>query len=160
MIQPKKKYTKTINPFFYADEKVNDVDDTIDDMKDKGQWPDQASKESQQTVTQQLEKIDDLDAWNSWVEKANEEAENNPEDFKQNSEQNENSVFNKINKARQNFDPDFTVWMDTISRGRYEDTNDLFEPPEQVDYHIEDWFDDAHEQLMPVVKRWIEINNV
>ena len=103
--EPKKKYTKTINPFFYADEKVNDVDDTIDDMKDKGQWPDQASKESQQTVTQQLEKIDDLDAWNSWVEKANEEAENNPEDFKQNSEQNENSVFNKINQARQNFDP-------------------------------------------------------
>ena len=101
----KKKYTKTINPFFYADEKVNDVDDTIDDMKDKGQWPDQASKESQQTVTQQLEKIDDLDAWNSWVEKANEEAENNPEDFEQNSEQNENSVFNKINKARQSFDP-------------------------------------------------------
>jgi len=101
----KKKYTKTINPFFYADERVNDVDDTIDDMKDKGQWPDQASKESQQTVTQQLEKIDDLDAWNSWVEKANEEAENNPEDFEQNSEQNENSVFNKINKARQSFDP-------------------------------------------------------
>ena len=63
-------------------------------------------------------------------------------------------------EARQNFDPDFTVWMDTISRGRYEDTNNLFEPPEQVDYHIEDWFDDAHEQLMPVVKRWIEINNV
>jgi adenylylsulfate kinase len=63
-------------------------------------------------------------------------------------------------EARTNFNPDFTVWMDTISRGRYEDTNDLFEPPEQVDYHIEDWFDDAHEQLMPVVKRWIEINNV
>jgi adenylylsulfate kinase len=63
-------------------------------------------------------------------------------------------------EARTNFNPDFTVWMDTISRGRYEDTNDLFEPPEQVDYHIEDWFDDAHEQLMPVVKRWMEINNV
>jgi adenylylsulfate kinase len=63
-------------------------------------------------------------------------------------------------EARKNFNPDFTVWLDTISRGRYEDTNDLFEPPEQVDYHIEDWFDDAHEQLMPVVKRWIEINNV
>jgi adenylylsulfate kinase len=63
-------------------------------------------------------------------------------------------------ETRSQFNPDFTVWMDTISRGRYEDTNDLFEPPEQVDYHIEDWFDDAHEQLMPVVKRWIEINNV
>lgn len=101
----KKKYTKTVNPFFYADEPVNEIDDTIDDMKDKGQWPDQASKESQQTVVEQLEKIDDLDAWNSWVEKANEEAEKNPEDFEQNSEQNENSVFNKINKARQSFDP-------------------------------------------------------
>ena len=101
----KKKYTKTNNPFFYADEPVNDVEDTIDDMKDKGQWPDQASKQSQQTVVEQLEKIDDLDAWNSWVDKANKEAENNPENFEQNSEQNENSVFNKINKARQSFDP-------------------------------------------------------
>ena len=120
--EPKKKYTKTINPFFYADEKVNDVDDTIDDMKDKGQWPDQASKESQQTVTQQLEKIDDLDAWNSWVEKANEEAENNPEDFKQNSEQNENSVFNKINKARQNFDPSKIKELE-ISEEQYRDAS-------------------------------------
>jgi len=63
-------------------------------------------------------------------------------------------------EARTNFNPDFTVWMDTISRGRYEDTNDLFEPPEQVDYHIEKWFNNAHEQLMPVVKRWMEINDV
>ena len=62
--------------------------------------------------------------------------------------------------TRLEFNPDYTVWMDTIPEGRFEDTNDLFEPPEQVDYHIEDWFDDAHEQLMPVVKRWIEINNV
>jgi len=63
-------------------------------------------------------------------------------------------------EARTNFNPDFTVWMDTISRGRYDDTNDLFEPPEQVDYHIEKWFNNAHEQLMPVVKRWMEINDV
>jgi adenylylsulfate kinase len=62
--------------------------------------------------------------------------------------------------TRLEFNPDYTVWMDTISRGKFEDTNDMFEPPEKVDYHIEDWFDNAHEQLMPVVKRWMEIKNV
>ena len=62
--------------------------------------------------------------------------------------------------TRLEFNPDYTVWMDTISRGKFEDTNDMFEPPEKVDYHIEDWFDNAHEQLMPVVQRWMEIKNV
>ena len=37
--------------------------------------------------------------------KANEEAEKNPEKFEQNSEQTESSIFNKINQARQDFDP-------------------------------------------------------
>jgi len=81
------------------------VDNTIEDMKDKGEWPDQASKESQDSVSEQLEKIDDLDAWNNWVEKANEEAEKHPEKFEQNSEQSDSSMFNKINQARANFDP-------------------------------------------------------
>ena len=62
--------------------------------------------------------------------------------------------------TRLEFDPDYTVWMDTISRGRYEDTNDIFEPPEEVDYRVEAWFENAHEQLMPVVERWMNINNV
>ena len=82
-----------------------EVDETINDMKSKGEWPDQASQESQEAVSEQLKQIDDLDAWNSWVEKANEEAEKNPENFEQNSEQSETSMFNKINEARQNFDP-------------------------------------------------------
>ena len=82
-----------------------EVDSTINDMKSKGEWPDQASKESQDNVSEQLEKIDDLDAWNNWVEKANEEAEKNPETFEQNSEQSDTSMFNKINQARANFDP-------------------------------------------------------
>src|SRR6056300_543580 len=82
-----------------------EVDETINDMKSKGEWPDQASQESQEAVSEQLKQIDGLDAWNSWVEKANEEAEKNPENFEQNSEQNDTSIFNKINQARQNFDP-------------------------------------------------------
>ena len=63
-------------------------------------------------------------------------------------------------EARRNFNADFTVWMDTIGQGRFEDTNMIFEPPVTVDYHIKKWFDDAHEQLMPVVKRWMDIANV
>ena len=62
-------------------------------------------------------------------------------------------------EARLEFNPDYTVWMDTISRGRFEDTNDMFETPELVDYHVEKWFDNAHTQLMPVVQRWMNINN-
>lgn len=62
--------------------------------------------------------------------------------------------------TRLEFNADFTVWMDTIKEGRYEDTNALFEKPDDVDYHVEKWFDNAHEQLMPVVKRWMNINNV
>ena len=62
--------------------------------------------------------------------------------------------------TREAFNADYTVWMDTISRGRFEDTNDMFETPEGVDYHIEDWFDDAYEQLLNIVRRFIEIKNV
>jgi hypothetical protein len=32
--------------------------------------------------------------------------------------------------------PDYIIWMDTIKKGRYEDTNKLFEPPTQYDYRI------------------------
>ena len=132
-----KKYIKTSNPFYYAQEKVNDsIDDTINDMKDKGEWPDQASKESQDTINEQLEKIDDLDAWNNWVEKANEEAEKNPEftskekfteviepeGFIQNEEQREQSVFNKINQARENFDPSKIKELE-ISEEQYRDAS-------------------------------------
>ena len=67
--------------------------------------------------------------------------------------------------TRLEFNPDYTVWMDTISVGDYPDTNALFEKPVNdamhcdIDYHVEKWFDNAHEQLMPVVQRWMGINN-
>ena len=56
------------------------------------------------------------------------------------------------------FDADYTVWMDTISRGRYEDTNDMFETPEKVDYHVEEWFDNTDEALADAIARHIRIN--
>ena len=99
-----------------------EIDETIQDMKSKGEWPDQASQESKDAVSEQLEKLDDLDAWNQWVEKANEEAEKNPETFKQNSEQNENSIFNKVNEARKNFDPSAVKQLE-ISEEQYRDAS-------------------------------------
>lgn len=62
--------------------------------------------------------------------------------------------------TRLEFQPDYTVWMDTIGVGDYPDTNAMFQKPDHVDYHIERWFNDAHQQLMPVVQRWMEIKNV
>jgi GTPase SAR1 family protein len=34
------------------------------------------------------------------------------------------------------FDADLVIWMDTISAGRYADTNALFEPPTEQEYDI------------------------
>ncbi len=65
--------------------------------------------------------------------------------------------------ARRFFAPDFTVFMDTIEQGRYEDTNALFERPEThwagVDYHVAKWFDDTHIQLVPIVERFMKKQN-
>ena len=63
-------------------------------------------------------------------------------------------------QARKEFDPDFTVWMDTIKEGRFEDTNKMFEAPPQCDYHVAEWFHDTHQQLVDVVKRYIEKKQV
>jgi len=61
-------------------------------------------------------------------------------------------------QARQAFDPDFTVWMDTIQEGRFEDTNKMFQAPPKCDYHVSKWFDDTHSQLLEVVKAWMQRN--
>ncbi len=38
--------------------------------------------------------------------------------------------------TRRDFDADFTIWMDTIKEGRFEDTNKMFEPPKNYDYRV------------------------
>ena len=63
-------------------------------------------------------------------------------------------------QARKEFAPDYTVWMDTINAGRFADTNAIFEIPPNCDYHVGKWFTDTPAQLMPVVQRWMEKNNV
>jgi hypothetical protein len=39
-------------------------------------------------------------------------------------------------EMRNNFKADWTVWVDTIERGRFEDTNKAFIPPEVYDFRI------------------------
>jgi adenylylsulfate kinase len=39
-------------------------------------------------------------------------------------------------EMRNNFKADWTIWVDTISEGRYADTNKAFIPPEQYDFRI------------------------
>lgn len=39
-------------------------------------------------------------------------------------------------EMRHNFKADWTIWMDTIGAGRYEDTNKAFVPPEIYDFRI------------------------
>ena len=39
-------------------------------------------------------------------------------------------------KARELFNPDFIVWMDTIEKGRFEDTNKIFVKPEKYDVRV------------------------
>ena len=61
--------------------------------------------------------------------------------------------------ARIEFNPDFTVWMNTIQKGKYADTNQMFQAPVEVNYHVAEWFDNTHIQLMDVVKSYIERRN-
>ena len=57
--------------------------------------------------------------------------------------------------ARDWFEADYTIWMDTIDKGRYDDTNEMFEKPEKVNYHVAKWFDDTHAQLADVVNNYM-----
>lgn len=60
-------------------------------------------------------------------------------------------------EARAEFAADYTVWMDTIKEGRFEDTNKMFQTPDKtdIDYHVAEWFNDTHEQLAQVIKSYI-----
>ena len=61
--------------------------------------------------------------------------------------------------ARREFGADYTVWMDTIAKGRFEDTNIIFEKPTEVDYHVAKWFNDTHAQLGEVIQNYMERNS-
>ena len=51
-------------------------------------------------------------------------------------------------KETQNiFHPDIIIWMNTIKKGRYEDTNKMFENPTNVDYEVNEFNDKNHNDI-------------
>ena len=44
-----------------------------------------------------------------------------------------------LKQMRDIYAADYVIWMDTIAKGRFEDTNQLFEPPEVYDLRITDF---------------------
>lgn len=61
-------------------------------------------------------------------------------------------------QAREEFGADYTIWMNTINQGRFEDTNKMFVDPEKsdVDYEVSAWFDDTHKQLVTVLSAFMK----
>jgi len=39
-------------------------------------------------------------------------------------------------EARSLFPADYTIWVDTIKKGRFDDTNAMFVKPENYDFHV------------------------
>ena len=56
-------------------------------------------------------------------------------------------------KQERFFGPDFTIWMDTIKEGRYEDTNKLFENPKDYNFRITEWNEMNHINLAEEINK-------
>ena len=55
-------------------------------------------------------------------------------------------------EARSLFPADYVVWVDTIQKGRFEDTNKMFIKPDKFDFHVtsqdaSDWAPKIYEDL-------------
>jgi len=50
-------------------------------------------------------------------------------------------------EAREIFDPDYCIWMDTIKESNYKDTDKIFQKPESVDFHVTEWNETNHIEI-------------
>jgi adenylylsulfate kinase len=57
-------------------------------------------------------------------------------------------------QTRENFDADVVIWMDTIPEGRFEDTNKIFQNPENFNFHITEWNEHNHEDVAKEILKW------
>ena len=55
-------------------------------------------------------------------------------------------------ETRKEFNADFTIWMDTIQSGRFDDTNAMFESPTKCDFIVTKWDNDTHTVLKDIIK--------
>ena len=55
-------------------------------------------------------------------------------------------------EIRNIFSADFTIWMDTIEHGRFEDTNKLFEPPTEYDIRITNYINQSLDEIVDLIR--------
>ena len=41
-----------------------------------------------------------------------------------------------LTEMRENFDADYTIWVDTLEQGRFADTNAMFQAPDHCDFRV------------------------
>ena len=59
-------------------------------------------------------------------------------------------------EARKLFPADYIVWVDTIQKGRFEDTNQMFVKPEKYDFHVtsqdaQNWAQKIFEEIKKIL---------
>ena len=70
-----------------------------------------------------------------------------------------------IPEMRNNFKADWTIWMDTIEQGRFEDTNKMFVAPQKYNWRVdtqdcEFWSKAIAEELeLEYRPSWIKLTN-
>lgn len=71
-------------------------------------------------------------------------------------------------QTRHEFEADYIVWMDTVKKSNsvngpaapgstFAQTDAMYEPltNDEYNYHVSEWFDDTHEQLVKVVSKYM-----
>jgi adenylylsulfate kinase len=58
-------------------------------------------------------------------------------------------------KARDEFEPDYVIWMNTIEEGRFEDTNKVFEAPhpDSIDYIVDAFRPNEELKIEPILEK-------
>ena len=54
--------------------------------------------------------------------------------------------------ARQIFEADFTIWMDTIKESNYKDTDLIFQKPENINLRISKWNEYSPKEVAKLIK--------
>ena len=62
-------------------------------------------------------------------------------------------------ETRNIFQADIIIWMDTVDKGRYEDTNNLFEQPDEKEVHfrVKEMNDSNHLNISDKLKELINV---
>ena len=56
-------------------------------------------------------------------------------------------------ETRNIFDAEILIWLDTIKKGRFEDTNKIFEEPSNCNFRIKEWNDTNHITIAEELKK-------